>query len=219
MSKRDKRAPTNTQIATDASVAAISAYVTARNPLLGGIIDVAGSLFNSALARRASRIEQLADYIVADETVFTDKKLADPQFQDGVVYLIEKYIRERNDAKLVIMRNILNGFAMSTSFSDFPLEELLDLVSRVRFNDIELFRRILIQARQQQELQTSMKNHSFKVMVNPYNVSRLIYFGLLQEDRTKNGATIREAGDTGFLFVWVSALGWQFESYVKDSKE
>ena len=52
---------------------------------------------------------------------------------------------------------------------------------------------------------------------DPNAVSRLIYFGLLHEDRTKNGPAIREYDEKSFLYVWISPTGREFAKYINSS--
>lgn len=196
---------------------ALVATAGAINPILGGIIGVAAALFGPALIRRGGRVDDILKEIKDRADLFTPELLADEQFQDGLIFFIEQYIRERNEDKLIIMRQIFAGFAQAGDLNNFPLEEMTDLVSRLRFADIKLFKAAIVQDKQhQEEMVTRATDNAFKFNEHPFNVSRLVYFGLLMEDRSKNGPSIREANDPGFLHVWISPLGRQFATYLED---
>ncbi len=186
------------------------------NPILGGIIGVAAALFGPAIVRRVGRVDDIIQQIKDSPSIFTPTLLSNEQFQDGLIFFIEQYIRERNEDKLVIMRSIFAGFGQAPNLSEFPLEEMTDLVSRLRFGDIKLLKLAMTQDKQHQEQSAPEKDRAFKFNEHPFNVSRLVYFGLLMEDRTKNGSAIREADDPGFLFIWISPLGRQFAKYLDD---
>lgn len=186
------------------------AIAGAIHPLLGGVIGVAAALFGPALIRRAGRVEDILQEIKKRPDVFTSELLANEQFQDGLVFFIEQYIRERNEDKLVIMRQVFGGFVQSDNLNEFPLEEMTDLVSRLRFGDIKLFKIAVVQGNQREN------DRSFSLNYHPFDVSRLIYFGLLMEDRDRNSLAVRDSTNPGFLHVWVSPLGKQFANYLED---
>jgi len=202
------------QIHVEQTIQGTVATAGAIHPALGGIVGVAAALFGPALVRRIGRVEEILNEVRADPELFTADLLANEQFQDGMVLFIETYIRERNEEKLLIMRRVFKGFAKAPSLNEFPLEEMTDLVSRLRFGDISLFKLALTQAEQHKELRPPERERGFKLTEHPFNVSRLIYFGLLMEDRLQNGPQVRESTDPGFLYVFISPLGWQFAKYL-----
>ena len=196
-----------------ATVAAAGAI----NPVLAAVIGVAAALFGPAIVRRVGRVDNIVQQIKDRPDIFTPALLSNEQFQDGLIFFIEQYIRERNEDKLVIMKRIFAGFGQAPNLNEFPLEEMTDLVSRLRFEDIKLFKSAIIHDNQHQELTMPEKDRAFIFNEHPFNVSRLVYFGLLMEDRTKNGSAIREASDPGFLYIWISPLGRQFADYIEDA--
>ncbi len=201
----------------DSAVSTLTVYAGTIDMHLAIAIGLAAALFGPALSRRHKRAEDLLDFIRENPNAFTEAIFSSEQFQDGFVFFIEQYIRERNEDKLVIMRNIFAGFAQSTNLSDYPLEEMTDLIGRLRFGDISVFRVATLLCRQQQEQRHPYNQQSVKFTEHPFKVSRLIYFGLLAEDRTKNGSAIREHDDPGFLYIWLSPLGNQFADYLGTS--
>ncbi len=173
------------------------------HPALGTAFGLAAALFGPALERRIARADDILKQIKDNPNIFTPELLADEKFQDGLILFIEKYIRERNEDKLIIMRSVFAGFGKAPNLNEFPLEEMTDLVARLRFADIVLLKLALSQEVSQD--QDQRRQNSFKFDKPPFNVSRLIYFGLLMEDRTKNGSKlsaklmIRDICTCGFL--------------------
>lgn len=182
------------------------------NPKLGMAVGALVALFGPAITRRFGRVEDVLETIRDNPSIFTAPLLEDEEFQDGLIFFVEKYIRERNEDKLVLMRNIFVGFSQFQDRTEFPLEEMMDLVSKLRFTDIRILRSTVDQARQIRE------NTSFQSLEDPFRVGRLVYFGLLVEDRPRNVPGIREADDPGYLYVKVSPLGKQFSEYLSESK-
>jgi hypothetical protein len=150
--------------------------------------------------------------------------LTDEVFQDGFILLMEKYIRERNDGKRLILQKILRGYIEAPSLLDYPLEEMTDLLGRIRMSDVGVLRKALqeearLEARMDrlkpvERAFTYVGLASFELKKDPNAVSRLIYFGLLHEDREKNGPRVKEYDEKNFLYVWVSPTGREFASYI-----
>jgi hypothetical protein len=205
-----KTSPDDLKIATGAGTVALVGVASAINPALGIAVGMAAALFGPAIERRQDRAGQLIQFVNDNISEFSDIILEDDVFQDGFVFLIEKHIRERNDDKRTILQQILLGYCKAPDLLDFPLEEMTDLVSRIRMSDVAVFRSAL-----ESEL-TLMdgRNPSFMVRQDPNSVSRLIYFGLLHEDREKNGPSIREHDDKNLLYVWVTPTGRAFAEYL-----
>jgi hypothetical protein len=206
----------NLEVATDVGAVAVTGFATLVHPLLGIIVGMAAAYFGPAIARRKDKAEDLIRYVQDNISLFTPEILADEVFQDGFIVLMEKYIRERNDDKRLILQKILLGYIEAPNLLDFPLEEMTDLVSRIRMSDVAILRSALIEEAEDNERKESGDVRSFMLRQDPNAVSRLIYFGLLHEDRTTNGPQIREYDEKNFLNVWVSPSGRAFSNYIKD---
>lgn len=196
----------------DTGIAGIVSAAAAINPKLGVILSMAAAYFGPALERRHERAADLIEFVNQHISEFSETTLGDEVFQDGFVYLIEQYTRERNADKRIILQQILLGYARASGLLDFPLEEMTELVRRIRMSDVSVLREAL-----QEEVQQDSSDGSFMLRQDPNAVSRLIYFGLLHEDRTKNGPAIREQSDKNFLYVWVSPVGRQFADYLSNT--
>jgi hypothetical protein len=202
------------KIAADTSTIALMGIASSINPALGVAVGMAAALFGPAIERRRDRAGQLIQFVKDNINEFSNTVLEDDVFQDGFVFLLEKHIRERNENKRTILQQILLGYCNASDLLEFPLEEMADLVSRIRMSDVAIFREVI-----KSEL-TLMdgRNPSFMARQDPNSVSRLIYFGLLYEDREKNGPRVREHDDKNFLYVWVTPTGRKFVEYLGSLK-
>ncbi|MEK7059211.1 MAG: hypothetical protein AAB971_00415 [Patescibacteria group bacterium] len=212
--KIKKSGPDDIQKAADAGTVAVTGFASMVHPLLGVAVGMAVALFGPAIERRQGRARELIQYVHDNISEFTPEILGDEVFQDGFVLLMEKYIRERNDDKRVILQKVLRGYIEAPNLLDYPLEEMTDLVSRIRMSDVAVLRNALQEETATNSSRAGGDPKSFMLREDPNAVSRLIYFGLLHEDRTTSGPQIREYDDKNFLHVWVSPTGRAFAKYI-----
>jgi hypothetical protein len=202
--------------AKEAGTAAVTGFAGMVHPLLGIAVGMAVALFGPAIERRQDRANELIQFVKDHIAEFTSDILGDEVFQDGFVLLMEKYIRERNGDKRLILQKVLQGYITAPNLLDYPLEEMADLVSRIRMADVAILRSALQEEAKYEAQRTSGEPRSFMLRKDPNAVSRLIYFGLLHEDRTTNGPQIREHNDKNFLHVWVAPTGREFAKYINN---
>jgi hypothetical protein len=211
--KIKKSGPDDLKKAVDAGTVGLVAIASSVNVGLGVAVGMAAALFGPAIERRRDRAEQLIKFVHDNIGGISAAVLEDKVFQDGFVFLLEKYIRERNDDKRLILQQILLGYINVPSLLDYPLEEMSELVARIRMSDVEVFRQAL-REEAKQGIKQDGRRFSYMLREDPNAVSRLIYFGLLHEDRAKNGPQIREYDDKNFLYIWITPTGRQFAEYL-----
>jgi hypothetical protein len=211
--KIKKSGPDDLKKAMDAGTVGLVAIATSVSVGLGVAVGMAAALFGPAIERRRDRAEQLVKFVQDNISEISTEVLDDKVFQDGFVFLLEKYIRERTDDKRLILQRILLGYIHAPDLLDYPLEEMSDLVSRIRMSDMEVFRQALNEEARR-GIKQDGRRFSYMLREDPNAVSRLIYFGLLHEDRAKSGPQIREYDDKNFLYVWVSPAGRMFAEYL-----
>jgi hypothetical protein len=209
-----KSGPDDLKIATNAGASTAVTLANTVHPLLGVAVGIAAALFGPAIERRQDRAEDLILYIQEHIADFTPQVLEDKKFQDGFVLLMEKYIRERNDDKRVILQHILKGYIHAPNLLEYPLEEMAELVSRIRMSDVAILRNAFEEESRDASANPNNDPKSFMLREDPNAVSRLIYFGLLHEDRTKSGPVIREYDQKNYLYVWVSPAGREFAKHL-----
>lgn len=83
---------------------------------------LAKALFVNGLEMREERAREFIEYIINNPAEFTTKIMGTKEFQDGFVYSIEQYIRQRNKKKRVVAQKIFLSFAETKEKQDFELE-------------------------------------------------------------------------------------------------
>ena len=107
--KLKKSGPDDMEKAVNAGTVGLVAIASSVNVGLGVAVGMAAALFGPAIERRRDRAEQLIKFIEDSMAGISSTILEDKVFQDGFVFLLEKYIRERNDDKRIILQQILLG--------------------------------------------------------------------------------------------------------------
>lgn len=208
-----KTGPNDIKKGYDAGVVALTGLASTVHPAFGVAVGMAAALFGPAIERRQKRAEQLIRFVQDGIDKFPSDVFENKVFEDGFVFLLEKHIRERNEDKRLILQQVLLGYANAPDLLDYPLEEMTDLVSRIRMSDAYVLGNAL-----REEARLGIKEDgrrsSFMLKEDPNAVSRLIYFGLLHEDRAKSGPQIRDYDDKNFLYVWISPTGREFAHYL-----
>lgn len=94
------------------------------------------SIYGCYISRRNGRAKELLQYLAdnIDEVAFKNES-----FQDGLIIVMEHYLRERTVIKRQIMRNILHGFSNHYQEQTFQLEKLISVLDRLSVEDIETF--------------------------------------------------------------------------------
>ena len=131
-----KSGPDDLEKATNAGVVGLTALATTVNPALGVAFGMAAALFGPAIERRRQRAEELVRFIDERLSEFSNDVFEDSAFQDGFFFLLEKHIRERNDERRQILQQILLGYAKANELLDYPLEEMADLITRIRMCEL-----------------------------------------------------------------------------------
>jgi hypothetical protein len=211
--KLKKSGPDDPKKAFDAGTVGLVTLASTIHPALGAAVGMAAALFGPAIERRRDRAQQLIQFVEDNISIVSTDILENKVFQDGFVFLLEKYIRERNDDKRLILQQILLGYIKAPDLLEYPLEELADLVSRIRMSDVAVLRNAF-KEEAKQGIRHDGTRFSFMLRDDPNSVSRLIYFGLLHEDRSKSGPQIREYDDKNFLYVWISPNGRKFAEHL-----
>jgi|GEM_PF-1256330 len=107
-------------------------------PLFGVTWGICKGVFSSVIELRQDRAIELIKTVVDNTNPFSKKVLSDVHFQDGFVYIFEKYIRERSEYKRVLIKNVLFGFASFDRKEDFNLERILVTLQQVSVEEIKI---------------------------------------------------------------------------------
>lgn len=143
-----------TKDGTDAALSAV--------PFVGPAWDIAKAVFGAALALRHERASEWLLYIYENLIVFRAELFTSTEFQDAFVYTLEKYIRERNENKRELIKNIFLDFATTEQKARFELERLVNTASTVSIEAIELLS--YIEQNILPEMKTEYEQHNGQII-------------------------------------------------------
>ena len=195
MDEKDK------QIAKGAALA-VADQIVSSIPALNIAWGLCKALFGAGIQLRQEKALEWVEMVRAHPEIFTKELLEQPDFQDGFVFALEKYLSERNAAKRIYFRSIFLGYAQISNRNNFPLEKLIHTLSQLSEMDISVLRDIDV-SRQDKNYQ--IYGDTDKNLTNIYN---LITVGILHNDPTSR------LGPIVGPFIWVSEFGKDFIKYL-----
>ena len=153
---------------------------------------------------RQERVLEFVEMIQKNPSIFIGEILNDKNFQDGFVYSLEKYIRERNKEKRRILRNIFLGFTKSENKNIYPLEKMIHTTTQLSELDIEVLRDVDM-------TKTDYKNYQIygNEDRNLESIFNLINLGILLSN------TVSRLGPVNAPFVNISEFGKKYIKYLK----
>lgn len=160
------------------------------------------ALYGAGLKLREQRALEWVEMVRDNPSAFTESILQDAKFQDGFVYALERYIREKNENKRTTMRAIFLGFALSPNQDSFELERMYHVVSILNFKDITVLKDVNVTRDDFHQVyeQTADKNE---------NVYNLVNAGILMSDYSSR------IGPIAAPFVKATAFGKSFIKFLK----
>lgn len=173
-------------------------------PLVGIAWGLCKALLGSAMKLRQNRALEWVEMIRDNPQIFTEEVLLDEQFQDGFVFVLEKYLIERNGERRRYIKNIFMGFSTSTNKDTFPLEKLTHTLSQLSIADIYTLKDVDIN---RQDKNYQVYGNEGRRIANIYN---LISLGILLSDPSSR------LGPINSPFVWISEFGKEFIKYIKE---
>jgi hypothetical protein len=98
--------------------------------------NLAKGLFGSGIALRQQRAIEWIEMIRENINILTREVLEDEQFQDGFVFMLQKFISERNEERRKVLKNIFLDFVCSTNKEEFDIERYSHTISQLSKEDI-----------------------------------------------------------------------------------
>lgn len=96
------------------------------------------ALYGAGLELRKQRALEWVEMVRDNTDIFTEQIFKQEEFQDGFVFSLEKYIRERNSKKRDVVKKIFLGYATVTDKEKFELERMTNILSTISISAIEL---------------------------------------------------------------------------------
>ncbi len=195
MNERDK------QILKDSALV-IADQIASTLPGLNIAWGLSKALYGAGLKLREQRALEWVEMVRDNPSAFTETILQDPKFQDGFVYALERYIREKNEEKRNAMRAIFLGFAQSSNQDRFELERMYHVLSILNTTDFLVLKDVNVSRTDFHQVyeQTTDKNESIYDLVNA---------GILMSDYSSR------VGPISAPFVKVTEFGKDFIKYLR----
>ena len=140
-SSRDSIIKKNVAIATvDAFVVTIDTLNFEGLPVLAIAWGMAKGLFGAGIQLRQDRAIEFLEQIRDKKDIFSREVLQSREFQDGFVYVFEKYLTQRNKDKRGLIRQVFIGFSVAEDKENFLLERIISTIELITLEEIVAFR-------------------------------------------------------------------------------
>jgi hypothetical protein len=105
-------------------------------PALGLAWGLSKALFGAAMKLRQKKALEWVEMVRDNPSIFNRQILEDEIFQDGFVIMLEAYLKERNEKRRQIMKNIFLSFTSSVDKINFPMEKYIHTLTQLSQRDI-----------------------------------------------------------------------------------
>lgn len=159
-------------------------------------------MYGAGLKLRQQRALEWVEMVRDNPSFFTELILRNEDFQDGFVYALERYIREKNEEKRKYMRSIFLGFVGSDTQNNFELERMYHVLSILSHDDLVVLRDVDVNKPDFYQIyeQTKEKNE---------NIYNLVNAGILMSDYQSR------IGPIAAPFVKATEFGKEFVKYLR----
>jgi len=171
-------------------------------PALNIAWGLSKALYGAGMKLRQEKALEWVEMVQNNPSIFTKQLLEQPEFQDGFVFVLEKYLTERNIQKRKYFQSIFLDYSQAKNRDSFPMEKLFHTLSQLNESDILVLKDVDI-SRQDRNYQ--LYGDTDKNITNIYN---LITAGVLHNDPTPR------VGPIIGPFIWVSDFGKEFIKYL-----
>ena len=168
------------------------------------------ALLGAGLKLRQAKALEWVEMVRDNPSIITEEILRDDMFQDGFVYMLEKYIVERDESKRKIFRNIFLGFAQSENKADFPLEKFTHTLSQLNGQDIATIKDAKEWENGAPGDDSYYQIYKHNDIKNLDNIHNLLSLGLLLQSTTSHYGQIKAP------FVKISEFGHELIKYLTE---
>ena len=161
------------------------------------------ALYGAGLKLRQKKALEWIEMVKDNPSVFTEAILKNKTFQDGFVYALERYIREKSEEKRKYMKSIFLGFAQATNQTEFEIERILHVLNILNTEDIEVLKDIDVTKDQFHQVYENTKEKN-------ENIYNLVSVGILMSDYQSR------IGPIAAPFVKITKFGREFVKYLKE---
>lgn len=196
MKEKDK------QIAKDSAIVIAEGIVSAV-PGLNIAWGLSKALLGAGMKLRQEKALEWVEMVKDNPSIFTEKILQDKHFQDGFVFGLEKYIRERSEEKRRIMKDTFLGFTEDKDKELFELEKMYHVLNILDVDDLLVLRDIDIDRDDFHQIYKEKPDKN-------ENIHNLINVGILIPDYSSR------LGSIASPYVNVTDFGKIFIKFIKN---
>ncbi len=168
------------------------------------------ALYGTGMKLREKRVFEWVEVIKDNPGVFVPDLLKTEEFQDGFVYFLEEYLRERNKQKRVFIKNTFLNFSISNNKDNFPAEKIVHSISQLEIKDIEVLKDSIAEENRLRE--KDERNLSFQIYgnndKNRENIYNLLNLGIFIGDDSSR------LGHLYSPFIQISEFGRTLIKYI-----
>ena len=187
------------------SALVIADQITSNIPGLNIAWGLSKALFSAGLKLRQQKALEWVEMVRDNPKIFTRGLLEQEEFQDGFVYALERYIREKNENKREIMKNIFLGFTKSNKKEDFEIERMYHVLNILNDADLRLLKNVNVNKKEFHQIFPDL-TYQEDENENTYN---LISAGILASDYSSRMGPVRAP------FIKITRFGADFIDYLK----
>ena len=195
MKEKDK------QILKDSSLA-IADQLVSLVPGLNLAWGLSKALYGAGLKLRVKRAVEWVEMIRDNTSILTKAVLGSDSFQDGFVFALEYYIRERNEDKRKYMKSIFLGFCRTSYREQFELERMYHVLSILNPDDIVVLKDVDTERVEFHQVYEKNSDRN-------ENIYNLVGSGLLMADYSAR------IGSIAAPFVRITSFGKKFIDYIR----
>lgn len=199
MSEKDK------QIIKDSALV-IADQIASNLPGLNIAWGLSKALYGAGLKLREQRALEWVEMVRDNPSVFTENILKDTAFQDGFVYALENFIKERGDNKRNMMKKVFLDYATSADRKNFELERFYNVLNLLSYDDIQVLRDVDIKKEDFHQVYEGSKDKN-------ENIYNLVNVGILMSDYSSR------VGPIAAPFIKITKFGRDFVKYLIDKEK
>lgn len=197
----------------DATISTIDVII-APIPPLAIAWNFAKALYWNWLKLRQERALEFVEFIMNNQSEFNNTILQSQEFQDWFVYVLEKYIREKNKEKRIIAQKIFLWFATDAEKENFELERYfntLELISAEGISYLNILNNNIIPSFIKERAKNPANNLNtewYNNILSSYNIDMMISLINPNYFISQNVPEYNVESLTELSSLWITTYSW-----------
>lgn len=185
------------------SALVIADQIASNIPALNIAWGLSKALLGAGMELRQQRALEWVEMVRSNPSIFIEEILKDEKFQDGFVFALEEYIRERDEKKRRLMKKIFLGFAEEKDKERSELEKMYRVLGILNTDDLLVLKDINIEKDDFHQIYKEKKDKN-------ENIHNLINAGILVPDYSSR------LGSIASPYVNITDFGKSFIKFIKN---